>query len=177
MFFLQEQVCEYLGVKSFKRKYPDLKRRFVDMEERDFLRSHKIVSESECDLGLTALCSSDVLDLMFNDFPEKYEEFNRVLQERKEKELAKIKGATTTSAPPVRDRTAEFYRRCLKSTAKWNALLNRQRMEERQCSFDLQTYTLHYQQGKMKVLPKEATQVGHYPVTVLPGQYCDYFKP
>ncbi|CAG7728639.1 unnamed protein product [Allacma fusca] len=177
-FMLQEQVCEYLGVKSFKRKYPDLKRRIVDMEERDFLRSLKIVSETQCDLGLTALCSSDVLDIMFNDFPEKYEEFNKVLQERKEKELVKLKGATPpTSTPPVRDRTAEFYRRCLKSTAKWNGILNRQRREERQCSFDLQTFTLHYQKGRMKVLPPEATKIGHYPVTVLPGQYCDYFKP
>ena len=37
-FFLQEQVTEFLGVKSFKRKYPDCPRRSVHMEERDFLR-------------------------------------------------------------------------------------------------------------------------------------------
>jgi len=74
IFFLQEQVSEYLGVKSFKRKYPDLKRRIVEMAERDFLRGHKIVSEFQCDLGLTALYSNDVLEIMFNDFPDKYEE-------------------------------------------------------------------------------------------------------
>merc|ERR1711970_236153 len=36
-YFLQEQVTEYLGVKSFKRKYPDCPRRTINMEERDFL--------------------------------------------------------------------------------------------------------------------------------------------
>merc|ERR1712013_607898 len=41
-YFLQEQVTEYLGVKSFKRKYPDCPRRTINMEERDFLIEIKI---------------------------------------------------------------------------------------------------------------------------------------
>ena len=48
---IQEQISQYLGVKSFKRKYPDLKRRMVDMEERNFLRENGLVSESMCDMG------------------------------------------------------------------------------------------------------------------------------
>lgn len=48
---VQEQISQYLGVKSFKRKYPDLKRRMVDMEERNFLRENGLVSESLCDMG------------------------------------------------------------------------------------------------------------------------------
>ncbi|GBP02711.1 Supporter of activation of yellow protein [Eumeta japonica] len=32
-FMIQEQVALYLGIKSFKRKYPDLPRRQIDMEE------------------------------------------------------------------------------------------------------------------------------------------------
>ena len=50
-FMIQEQISHYLGVKSFKRKYPDLKRRMVDMEERNFLREHMLVSEAMCDMG------------------------------------------------------------------------------------------------------------------------------
>lgn len=50
-FMIQEQISHYLGVKSFKRKYPDLKRRMVDMEERNFLRENALVSESMCDMG------------------------------------------------------------------------------------------------------------------------------
>jgi hypothetical protein len=48
---IQEQVSEYLGVKSFKRKYPDLKRRTVEAEEKTYLREKGLVTESMCDLG------------------------------------------------------------------------------------------------------------------------------
>jgi hypothetical protein len=50
-FMIQEQVTQYLGIKSFKRKYPDLKRRPVEPEEREFLQERALVSESMCDLG------------------------------------------------------------------------------------------------------------------------------
>lgn len=50
-FMIQEQISQYLGVKSFKRKYPDLRRRMVDMEERNYLRENALVSESMCDMG------------------------------------------------------------------------------------------------------------------------------
>lgn len=48
---IQEQISNYLGVKSFKRKYPDLKRRQVEPEERTFLCDSGLVTESMCDLG------------------------------------------------------------------------------------------------------------------------------
>jgi Zn-dependent alcohol dehydrogenase len=48
---IQEQISEYLGVKSFKRKYPDLKRRIVEAEEKAYLREKGLVTESMCDLG------------------------------------------------------------------------------------------------------------------------------
>lgn len=37
--------------------------------------------------GLTAVRSEDVLDVMFNDFPAKFEELQRLLRERKENEM------------------------------------------------------------------------------------------
>lgn len=48
---IQEQISEYLGIKSFKRKYPDLKRRPIDAEERTYLREKGLVSENLCDMG------------------------------------------------------------------------------------------------------------------------------
>ena len=48
---LQEQISEYLGVKSFKRKYPDIKRRMVEAEEKTYLREKGLVTESMSDLG------------------------------------------------------------------------------------------------------------------------------
>ena len=59
-YFLQEQVSEYLGVKSFKRRYPDVHRRQVDHEERDFLVEMKVVNVTQADLGLTAIPSVQV---------------------------------------------------------------------------------------------------------------------
>jgi hypothetical protein len=174
-FFLQEQITEFLGLKSFRRKYTDLVRRVVEMEERDFLRDQKIVTETQCDLGLTAINSSEVLDILFNDFPEKYEEYRRVVQEKKNQEMAKMKASVATSGP-VRDRSAEFMRRILKSCSKWNSAFNQGRKEERSCSYDLQTGTINYPTNKFLTLPPEATKVGHYPVTVVSGQYCDNFK-
>lgn len=52
MYMLQEQIALFLGVKSFKRKYPDLKRRPVEPHEREYLQEKGIVSETMCDLGV-----------------------------------------------------------------------------------------------------------------------------
>lgn len=50
-YMVQEQISSYLGVKSFKRKYPNMQRRPVDHDERQYLLERKLVSESLCDLG------------------------------------------------------------------------------------------------------------------------------
>lgn len=84
-YFLQEQVCEYLDLKSFKRRYPQIYRRKVDTEERDFLVEMRVVNETQADLGLTALLSSTVLDIMSTDYYEKYDAYMQVVMERKDK--------------------------------------------------------------------------------------------
>jgi BRG1-associated factor 45A len=104
-YMLQEQIALFLGVKSFKRKYPDLKRRPVEPQEREYLQERGIVTESMCDLGkryyskcyfgkfnalfsgLTAVPSAEVLDIMSADYHEKYEEYKRALRERHAKEM------------------------------------------------------------------------------------------
>ena len=90
-YFLQEQVTEYLGIKSFKRRYPDLARRKVDTEERDFLVEMCVVSMTQADLGLTALLSSTVLDIMSNDHYEKYDAYMQVVMDRKDKVMRQSK--------------------------------------------------------------------------------------
>lgn len=52
LWMIQEQISLYLGVKSFKRKYPEIKRRPVEPEERQYLCDNGLVSESMCDLGM-----------------------------------------------------------------------------------------------------------------------------
>lgn len=148
------------------------------MEERDFLREQKIVSETQCDLGLTAINSSEVLDILYSDFPEKYEEYRKFEVDRKEKELTRSQASnnnnnTTTN---TRDRSAEFMRRITKSCSNWNANFNRDRKESRSFCFDLQTCTINVPAGTMKVLPPECTKLGYFPVSVLPGQYSDSFQ-
>lgn len=53
---IQEQVAMFLGVKSFKRRYPELKRRTISGEERDYVLSKGLVTEALCDLGKFIIC-------------------------------------------------------------------------------------------------------------------------
>jgi hypothetical protein len=50
----------------------DIYRRIVDLHEREYLKSQNVVTETQCDLGLTALKLDEVLQLMSTDYPEKY---------------------------------------------------------------------------------------------------------
>lgn len=87
-YILQEQVSEYLGVKSFKRKYPDMFRRLLDIKERVYLQENNVVTETQCDLGLTALRLNDCLDIMAESYPEKFKELNDYLIVKARKEQA-----------------------------------------------------------------------------------------
>jgi len=84
---IQEQVALYLGITSFKRKYPDLPRRAVDMEERNWLQEKGLVSERMCDLGITAVWASDILDIMYADFYDKYEEYKEYIRQKHLREI------------------------------------------------------------------------------------------
>lgn len=48
---IQEQVAMFLGVKSFKRRYPELKRRTISGDERAYVLGKGLVTEALCDLG------------------------------------------------------------------------------------------------------------------------------
>ncbi|XP_063230258.1 uncharacterized protein LOC134535176 [Bacillus rossius redtenbacheri] len=173
---IQEQISQYLGVKSFKRKYPDIRRRAVEAEEKTYLREKGLVSEYLSDLGLTAVFSSEILDIMFTDFQEKYEEYRRYMRDRQAKEFTSKQKAI--SAVTSGEKSKQDYKeKAVSSAAAWNSSFNRSRKDDRRCSFDLQNFAIHYPQNRrtnmtMKDLPK----VGFYPLSLIPGQYTDYYK-
>ncbi|XP_076246454.1 PHD finger protein enhancer of yellow 3 isoform X2 [Calliopsis andreniformis] len=172
-FMIQEQISQYLGVKSFKRKYPDLKRRVVDMEERNYLRENGLVSEAMCDMGLTAICSSEVLDVMCSDFPDQYEEYRKHMREKQVKEHSKKQKELTAAANAEKNRI-DLAEMAVQSALAWNINLNKARKENRKCSLDLQTFTIHVPKKQQKV--EAERKIGHYPVALIPGQYTDYYR-
>lgn len=121
-FMIQEQIAEYLGVKSFKRKYPDLPRRMVEMEERNYLMEKGMVSEKMCDLGLTAVLASDVLDIMHTDFYERYEEYRRFLREKQIRDLA---ARQKTQQSGVVGKNLSVRENAMRAAAAWNCSFNK----------------------------------------------------
>lgn len=117
---IQEQIAEYLGVKSFKRKYPDLVRRPVDMEERNYLFENGLATEKMCDLGLTAVYSSEILDIMCTDYPEKYEEYKRYQREKA------FRNARLRNETAVVDRSQLQKDKAISSTSEWNSRFNKE---------------------------------------------------
>jgi hypothetical protein len=154
-YILQEQVTEFLGVKSFKRKFPDLFRRLIDIKERVYLRENNVVTETQCDLGLTALRLNDCLDIMVDNYPEKYTEVSEFLAKKKRKEMttAALASNTNSNEPvePVKtgrfgrailseaDRMKELMRKAIKSVTEYNQNLQKEKKTERNSYFDHQT--------------------------------------
>ncbi|KAL5008685.1 hypothetical protein ScPMuIL_014266 [Solemya velum] len=169
---LQEQISEYLAVKSFKR---NIQRRSVDKKEKDFLRERGVVSETLCDLGLTALRSEEVYDLMHKDYPDKYQEYAAVLHE-KEKQTIKDKHKDYGVAKFEKSKMTEYLKKAMKSASEWNSQFQRERREERRAYFDLQTFAVHFPENRYKKLAPEATEVSPFPVSLIPGQFQDFFK-
>ncbi|CAF3820828.1 unnamed protein product [Rotaria magnacalcarata] len=195
---LQEQICDYLSLKSFKRKYPDIYRRIVDLHEREYLKSQNVVTETQCDLGLTALKLDEVLELMSTDYPEKCHQFNIVWQQKR-RALANNKNGSlssilslsnlnqssisTSNSPSVnptengdKSRVSKFRQDILRSVVDYNAQLQRERIQERKACFDLQTMQIHYPANRQFRLPSNLTKIGSYPLALLPGQYQDSYK-
>ncbi|XP_043923740.1 PHD finger protein 10 [Protopterus annectens] len=180
-YMLQEQVSEYLGVTSFKRKYPDLERRDLSHKEKLYLREMNVITETQCTLGLTALRSDEVIDLMIKEYPNKHAEYSVILQERERqritdryKEYSQMQQQNTQKVEP--GKVPEYIKKAAKRAAEFNSNLNRERMEERRAYFDLQTHVVQVPQGKYKILPPELTKAGPYPVALIPGQFQEYYK-
>ncbi|XP_054578579.1 PHD finger protein 10 isoform X2 [Eptesicus fuscus] len=176
---LQEQVSEYLGVTSFKRKYPE--RRDLSHKEKLYLRELNVITETQCTLGLTALRSDEVIDLMIKEYPAKHAEYSVILQEKERqritdhyKEYSQMQQQNTQKVEA--SKVPEYIKKAARKAAEFNSSLNRERTEERRAYFDLQTHVIQVPQGKYKVLPTERTKVSSYPVALIPGQFQEYYK-
>jgi len=176
-YFLQEQVSEFLNIKSIKRRYPDLARRKIKHDERDFLLEMRVINETQADLGLFAIPSADVLDIMSRDHYEKYEEYMSVMAERKNRQLATNRTTYSTSVKVESHQLANFIEKAVQETAEWNKKMNQEKREKRRAYFDMQTFTIHHPltgKGKMRVIEKP--KLGHYPIALIPGQFTDHYR-
>ncbi|XP_026278088.1 supporter of activation of yellow protein isoform X1 [Frankliniella occidentalis] len=171
-YMIQEQISTYLGVKSFKRKYPNMQRRTVDHDERQYLLERRLVSETLCDLGLTALPSHEVLDVLCTDFPEKFEEYRRYTREKVQREFSNKQKAMLASGTKEDSKS-----KAMRNMASFNSMLNRSRRDQRRCCFDLQSFTVHYPENRRRNMGvPNPPRVGPYPLALVPGQYTDYYK-
>ncbi|XP_039294092.1 titin [Nilaparvata lugens] len=185
LYMIQEQVSDFLEITSFKRKYPDIFRRTVETEEKAYLRENGLVSEAHCDLGLIAVKSSDILDIMFADFQDKYEEFRKQIRDKQARELSsKHKAAFTSLLQDKRkfeNRVLDAKTEAMQAVAAWNSRLNRTRQETRRSVLDLQSCIVHYPRSvglkrSQSGVNEPPRKVGHYPVVMVAGQFCDNYK-
>lgn len=177
-YMIQEQIAEYLGVKSFKRKYPDLMRRPVDMEERNYIMERGLASEKMCDLGLTAVYASEILDIMCNDYPEKYEEYKRYQREKhyrdRQKYLQRAAAAAAIAIDDV-DKSQLLKMKAMQSAAGWNLSMNKERKETRRACIDLQTYVVQIPR-EQRLETEPAGPEKHYPIALVPGQFSEAYR-
>lgn len=137
-------------------------RRLIDFKERVYLQENKVVTETQCDLGLTALRLSECLDIMVEHYPDRYTELSEHLARKKRIELANsvlnINNSTESTGltngeatEPVKtgrfgrvvlseaERMKELMRKAMKSATAFNQNLQKEKMTERRVYFDTQT--------------------------------------
>jgi len=87
LWMVQEQVAAFLGVTSFKRKYPDIERRKIESDEAMWLLDHGLVTEYLIGLGLYAIKACDVHMIMQLDYADKYDELLLSLAEKERRKF------------------------------------------------------------------------------------------
>lgn len=92
------------------------------MQERDFIRESGLASEAMCDLGLTAVNSADILDIMYSDFQPKYEEYCKHQRDRQAKDLTNKQKALTLAVSQEKNNLTE---QAVQSAAAWNSSFNK----------------------------------------------------
>jgi hypothetical protein len=90
--------------------------------------------------------------------------------------MIKFAQKKNTKAMSDTDKMKEMIKKAMKSTLLFNAQLQREKKEERQTFFDLQTMRIQKPLLNAIKKPSEPTQRLVYPVTLLSGQYQHYYK-
>jgi len=176
-YLLQEQVCAFLNITSFKRKYPDIKRKKLESEEILYLQQYHNINDAQMQLGLTALRSSDVCEMMIEEFPEKFKLFSAVMQER-EKERMKSQYAAYAKSNANVEKTLlpSMRKKLIKQAASYNASLNKYRREEFSVYYDAHTNVLQRPAHSVRKLDPRYTKPSLYPCALIPGQFQEYCK-
>lgn len=176
-YVIQELLADYLKVKSFKRRYPDIQRRMCDAYERSWLLDEGLVPPGRADLGLTALLSDDVMTILQNDFPDVHVALSDLFRQRRFQQLADRQKKQYEAARIIRgEARAELARkRALESASDFNRQLITERHKERRCYWDLQTMQIHVPQPPYRLLKAPKCTNGAYPVAVIPGQFTENF--
>uniref|UniRef100_A0A0N4ZQE1 PHD finger protein 10 n=1 Tax=Parastrongyloides trichosuri TaxID=131310 RepID=A0A0N4ZQE1_PARTI len=177
-YFIQEQIAELLEIKSFKRKYPDLTRRPVEVNERnyliDVLHIDKILPAHMLS-NLTALRSYEIHQLISQEHPEKYAEYQKIASERAKAVL--VEQQKMLQALKSDSKQLEIVRKkAMENCSKFNSILQEMKRKERTKCFDLQTGIIQEPKNMRYHAPPESTRIGEYPVALLQGQYSDGYK-
>ena len=179
-YMLQEQIAKFLDITSFKRKYPDIYRHSCTIEERLFLIREGLVSSMVCDLGLTVVKSEEILDLLMQNYPEKYKEVSSVFQKREHERMARLKETCKPAYEVIKisdqGRIKQMFKKAIASCHSYNSDLIRERLESRKYCMDMQTYTMHVPRKHKLQFDEKTGDIDWrcpdpYPVAVLPGQY------
>ncbi|XP_052750357.1 uncharacterized protein LOC113522529 isoform X2 [Galleria mellonella] len=199
VMMIQEQVAMFLGVKSFKRRYPELKRRTIVGDEREYVLARGLVTDALCDLGITAVDASEVLDIMLSDYPHKYEEYRshqrekqltntellvedvkkESTEEKSEKVDVKIESKPAEKPEPPKvdpEKTRQdMAAAAIASASEWNARLNALR---RPACADLQSLAVQRRRPPPAAPPvvRVRPPAGFYPHALLPGQYQHSYR-
>lgn len=67
--------------------------------------------------------------------------------------------------------------KAMRNMASFNAMLNRNRKDQRRACFDLQSFTVHYPEDRRRQMSiPNLPRIGAYPLALVPGQYTDFYK-
>ncbi|PAV83913.1 hypothetical protein WR25_05278 [Diploscapter pachys] len=177
-WFLQEQIGELLDIKSFSRKFPDLSRRKIEPNERDYLMEtyniQKIMNEAQM-RDMAAMRAMEIHDLMSQEYSQIYQEYQKVCQSR-QKAIIEAKAREMEAIKNDAKKLAELREKALSSTIEFNKDLQFTKKYERKYFWDIQTSIIQSASNRWKVLPKERTRMNPYPVSLIQGQYQTYYK-
>nr|VZI35329.1 unnamed protein product [Spirometra erinaceieuropaei] len=182
-YVVQELLADFLKIKSFKRRYPDISRRVMDAYERTWLQNNGLVPAGRAELGLTALRSEEVMTLLQNDFPDVHVAVSDLFRQRRFQKLADLQKRQYEAARIERGeaRAEAARKRALESASDFNRQLLSERHRERCYYWDLQTMQIHVPKLPYRLIPEEVVlqqcikKGGAYPVAVIPGQFNENF--
>jgi len=164
---IQEQFCNFIDISGFKRKYPKIQRRNLDIEEVKFLYDKRILTEQQYSMGVSVISYDDAIELLRRDFPSKHDMFVR--EKMKKQRESMVMNVSAEEMPAQ-------LRKAAKSVSEFTAKLNLLRKEKFQSYYDSNTNCLHLPVKRFKKLNAEQTKPTPYPVTVLAGQFATDFK-